>query len=595
MLILIAFSVLSGLVTVLSPCILPVLPIVLSSSAASGKARPVGVIAGLILSFSLFTLAAAWLVGWLGLSANALRLAAVALLGLLGLGMIIPALNTWLEKAFGLLPGLVRPQRAAGAGFIPGFITGAGLGVVWAPCAGPILAAVTTLAATQKLSFGAGVVVVAYAFGAGLPLLAIAYGGRALIQRVPVLTRNLQRVQQGFGVAMVLTAVLMAFNADTLVTTWLSNSVPAAWTASLNSFESSPVVGQGLAQLKSGGATPAAPAVGNLADSAAATPAAPAALNPAAAADLPNLGPAPDFTGIAHWINSPPLTLAALRGKVVLIDFWTYSCINCLRTLPYVTDWYNKYKDAGLVVVGVHSPEFAFEHDTANVAAAVKQHQIAYPVAQDNTFGTWQAYNNQYWPAEYFIDAQGNVRHTHFGEGNYDESEKVIQALLAEAGHAVQASLTQGPTVGFSAQETPETYVGAARQERFASPEAGDLNQTAYTFPAALPLHNFAVAGNWSFQPEFAQAAQAGDKLELHFYAKDVYLVMSSDQAAAVQVSVVSPAQPNQSEDVNPQGQITVQGSRLYHLAGLANSMEGTLTLQFNAPGVKVYAFTFGG
>ncbi len=585
MVILILFSVLSGLVTVLSPCILPVLPIVLSSSAASGKARPIGVIAGLIISFSIFTLAASWLVGLLGLSANVLRLVAVGILALLGLGMIVPALNAWLEKAFALLPGLVRTSRVGGSGFGPGFLTGAGLGVVWAPCAGPILAAVTTLAATQRLSFGAALVVIAYATGAGIPLLAIAYGGRALIQRVPVLTRNLQRVQQAFGVAMLLTALLIAFSADTLVTTWLTNSVPASWTASLNSFETSAAVSQGLSQLTSGGQPTPTPA-----------PAAIPNTGQAAAMDLPNAGPAPEFTGISHWINSQPLTLKDLRGKVVLIDFWTYSCINCLRTLPYLTDWYNKYKDAGLVVIGVHSPEFAFEHDTANVEAAVKQYKIAYPVAQDNDFATWQAYNNEYWPAEYFIDAQGNLRHAHFGEGNYDESEKVIQALLAQAGHSVQAPLTQGPAVPFSDQETPETYLGLDRQERFASPQAGiPAPLSTYTFPTELPLHNFGVSGSWNFLPEYAQTTEAGAKLELHFYAKDVYLVMTSDQAASVTVTLVSPKAPNQSEDVNPQSQLTVQASRLYHLVSLDNSAEGTLILQFNSPGVRAYAFTFGG
>jgi thiol-disulfide isomerase/thioredoxin len=314
-----------------------------------------------------------------------------------------------------------------------------------------------------------------------------------------------------------------------------------------------------------------------------------------AAMDLPSYGPAPELVGITHWINSQPLTLKDLRGKVVLIDFWTYSCINCLRTLPYVTSWYNKYKDDGLVVIGVHSPEFAFEHDTANVEAAVKQDKIAYPVAQDNNFATWQAFHNEYWPAEYFIDAQGNIRHTHFGEGNYDESEQVIQTLLAEAGHTVQTSLTQGPTVQFSARETPETYIGTARQSRFASPEGDNSGQGLYTFPAKLPLHGFAVSGLWDFESEFAQTATAGDELEIHFFAQDVYLVMTSDQPATVKVSLASPNAPNHSEDVDSLGQVTVQASRLYHLVGLGNTAEGMLTLHFDSPGVRVYAFTFGG
>jgi cytochrome c biogenesis protein CcdA/thiol-disulfide isomerase/thioredoxin len=591
MVILVLFSILSGIVTVLSPCILPVLPIILSSSTASGKARPFGVIAGLIISFSVFTLAISRIVSLLGLSATVLRLAAVILIGLLGLGMVIPAFNGWIENRLSFLPGLASrgPNRATGTGFWPGFLTGTGLGLIWAPCAGPILAAVTTLAATQTVTFGAVVVVIAYALGAGIPLLAISYGGRALANRIPVLTRNLQRVQQGFGVAMILTAVLIGFGADTMVTTWVTNLVPASWTVSLNSFETSPAVSQALGQLKP---TPGQPAMGGSAAGTTDTPATPST----AAMDLPNLGPAPELVGINHWINSEPLTLKALRGKVVLIDFWTYSCINCIRTLPYVTDWYNKYKDQGLVVIGVHSPEFAFEHETPNVEAAAKQIKIVYPIAQDNDFATWQAYNNQYWPAEYFIDAKGNLRHTHFGEGNYAESEKILQALLAEAGKPVQADLTQGTTVEFSQQQTPETYVGLARQGHFASPEPDmPMQSLPYTLPSELPLHAFAVTGHWDFQSEFAQETEAGDQLVLHFYAKDVYLVMSSDQPVTAKVSLAQGDTLNHSEDLNARGQITVGAARLYHLVKLDRSGEGMVTLQFDQPGVRAYAFTFGG
>ncbi len=428
MVILILFSVLSGLVTVLSPCILPVLPIVLSSSIANGKKRPLGVITGLILSFSLFTLVISQIVSMLGISAYVLRLIAVGVIGLLGLGMLLPSLNNFFAKVLGHIPGLLPQTTTQPSGFGGGLITGVSLGLVWAPCAGPILAAVTTLAATRSVNSGAVLVVMAYAVGAGVPLLAVAYGGRAVYKKAGLITRNPHRVQQSFGVVILLTAGLMAMNADTLVTSWVTSFVPANWTNQLNAFETSPQVSQQLVKLSQ----PSKQKQGLPVPTARVTTM-PEAIN------LPNLGPAPDFAGIYHWLNSSQLTMQNLRGKVVLVDFWTFDCINCIHTLPYVTAWYNKYKDKGFVVIGVHTPEFAVERDTNKVQQAIAQYQIKYPVAQDNDYATWKAYNNEYWPAEYFIDAQGNLRRTYFGEGSYDQSEKIIQQLLAEAGHPVSS------------------------------------------------------------------------------------------------------------------------------------------------------------
>jgi cytochrome c biogenesis protein CcdA/thiol-disulfide isomerase/thioredoxin len=352
MVILVLFSLLSGLVTVLSPCILPVLPIVLSTTLTGGKRRPLGVVTGLIVSFSIFTLLITQIVSLLGLSANVLRLAAVVIIGVLGLSLILPGLNALIERLFSRLPGLVKQGETQGSGFGSGLLTGASLGLIWAPCAGPILAAITTLAATQTLSLGSVLVVVAYAIGAGVPLLAIAYGGRNLMQRVPFLVRNTLQIQRVFGVVMILTAALIAFNVDTMVTAWVTDMVPASWTAKLNGFETSQAVTSQLSSL-TGGSEPAASA--------------------AASGELQDDGSAPELTGITHWINSDPLTLGSLKGKVVLIDFWTYSCVNCVRTLPFLTSWYSKYQDQGLVIIGVHTPEFAFEHDTANVEQAVKR------------------------------------------------------------------------------------------------------------------------------------------------------------------------------------------------------------------------------
>ena len=279
----------------------------------------------------------------------------------------------------------------------------------------------------------------------------------------------------------------------------------------------------------------------------------------------------------------------------MLIDFWTYSCINCLRTLPYVTAWYEKYKDQGLVVVGVHSPEFAFEKETANVEQAVQRYHITYPVAQDNAFSTWQAYQNRYWPAEYFIDAEGHLRHTHFGEGSYDESERVIQQLLDEAGAHVQDAVAQAAPPPVSQMQTPETYLGGASQDSFSSPQpAWPGMSRSYTLPEDLPLDHWALTGLWHFEASYAEAGQPRDTLRLHFRAKDVYLVMTSDQPVQATVSLVSPQQANHSEDLDAQGRLTVSASRLYHLVSLESLQEGTLDLHFDQPGVRVYAFTFG-
>jgi cytochrome c biogenesis protein CcdA/thiol-disulfide isomerase/thioredoxin len=647
MIVLLLFSVLAGLVTVASPCILPILPIVLTASVNEGRARPLALIAGLVISFTVFTLAISQVVGALGISPTALRIAAVAIIGLLGLGMFIPAFTERLELLFSRLTGLA--PRTHRAGWVGGLMTGATLGIVWAPCAGPVLAAITTLAATQRVTLASAAVTAAYGLGVGIPLLLIAYGGRGIVRRIPTLARRSRGLQRGFGVVMVGIAVLMAFGADVTVTAWATGALPAGWNDRLQAFEDTPLARTQLDRLVGRTAAPVFAAAPNDTQPTAALPIAAAPSNasppdgaaqaavpgatvppiatdrptatpaPTATAaaeampmttpmatltavpqptqpplDLPDQGPAPEFTGVTNWLNTQPLTLAALRGKVVLIDFWTYSCINCIRTLPYLTDWYAKYHDQGLVIVGVHAPEFAFERDTNNVKQAIARYGIRYPVAQDNDFATWNAYGNRYWPAEYFIDARGHVRYTHFGEGEYDQSERVIQQLLAEAGQTVHQDVTAPSAVPISGQQTPETYVGFDRQERFASPGKVMPGLTAnYDLPSSLPLHWFGVGGAWTFEHEYAQSA-TGDTLRLHFYARDVYLVMSSDTPANVRVSLISPAAANQSEDVKTDGLLAVSQARLYHLVRLPSAQEGTVELHFEQPGVRVYAFTFG-
>lgn len=583
MLLLILFSLLSGFVTVLSPCVLPVLPIVLSSSASQGKRRPIGIITGLVISFSIFTLAISEIVKLLGLSANTLRIIAVSVIGILGLSMILPKLNEWIEKALSFIPNLAGSGHKEGSGFVPGFITGLSLGLVWAPCAGPILASVTALAATQEVTLGSVVVVLSYAIGSAVPLLAIAYGGRSFIQKAPFLSNNLSKVQKVFGGVMILTAMLIALNVDVLVTVWLTDHLPSL-TSAITDLEQSEEVSEQLSKISGYEDSPSYFVSGEISEE-----------NLRSGEALPNLGPAPDLVGITNWINSEPLTLEALKGKVVIVDFWTYSCVNCVRTLPYLTDWHAKYKDDGLVIIGVHAPEFAFEEDPQNVMDAVERFGIEYPVAQDNQLETWRAFHNRFWPAKYFIDAEGNVRYTHFGEGEYEKSELVIQELLAEIGAETDENLTAVREPDYVSDQTPELYIGYLRQTNFASP--GQLvrdESSEYTFPDELPLHLFAVSGAWTFEEEFAEVEGAGAQLALHFFAKDVFLVLDSAQEATVTVEILSPDIENTSPDLNTGNALTVDEARLYHLVALDEAVDGQLLLTFNDPGIQAFAFTFG-
>jgi thiol-disulfide isomerase/thioredoxin len=380
---------------------------------------------------------------------------------------------------------------------------------------------------------------------------------------------------------VLVTAGLMAVGADTAISADLTNALPD-WTGTLQTLERAGQVQSALGGLD-GGRQSSLVASPN-----------PSAEPGGSIATLPVGQLAPDFTGIDNWLNSKPLTMASLRGKVVLVDFWTYSCINCIRTLPYVEGWYQKYAADGLVIVGVHSPEFAFEHDTSNVAAAIARFGITYPVAQDNEFKTWGAYGNQYWPADYLIDANGHVRATHDGEGDYNTTEAQIRSLLAEAGAGnlpSAAPAVSSPPIGQS--QSPETYLGTDRQSGFVTAVPAD-GVGQFSFPSSLPNDEFAVSGTFDFEPQYVQATAAGDQLEYAFDARDVYLVMSADSPVSVRVSVAGVSNVGATEDVAADGSMTVGPSRLYHLVHLGGFGHGTVTITFNSPGVRAYAFTFG-
>ena len=455
MLILITFAFLAGLVTILSPCILPLVPLVLATGSSGGKGRPLGVIAGLIVSFTFFTLALTALVAALGIPGGALRWVAVGVLALVGLALLIPTLGARLEPLFGRLAGVGAGQGRHGTA--SGLLLGATLGLVWAPCVGPIMASVIVLAATQGVTPLMVGITLAYAVGASLPLLAVMLGGRAGVARLRgTLGAAGGRVQQGLGALMLVTSLFIATGQDLRLQTLAGSYLPGDWTATLTAIVDQPAVRRELTQLRGDTtvaavpANPAAPAPtiaevpptmpGETPVPPTSTPPAPTApptVPPAAVAaprlTLPDLGPAAELAGTGRWFNTAPTTLAALRGKVVIVDFWTFACYNCNNTLPYVKSWYDKYADQGLVILGVHTPEFAYEHEAANVANAIEEKGIRFPVVQDNDYKTWRAYNNHYWPAFYFVDVQGRIRHTHIGEGAYDESEQVIRQLLAEA------------------------------------------------------------------------------------------------------------------------------------------------------------------
>jgi cytochrome c biogenesis protein CcdA/thiol-disulfide isomerase/thioredoxin len=603
MVVLVFVAFFAGLVTAVSPCVLPILPIVLATGADGDRRRPYLVIAGLIASFSFFTLASVQIISALGLPSSALRDIAIAILFVFGLTLLVPAVSAVFERATGRLqragaqlmgrstPGSLASATGAGTTFgmaaapgasnpqkrgsiAGGLLTGVGLGLVWTPCAGPILGAITSLAVTSAGSWSTLTIVLAYSIGAGLPLLAIAQGGRAMMSRLRLRSASVWATRV-FGVVVIVTAGLMAVGADTAISADLTSALPN-WTDTLQALERSNPVQAALSEIQGHSQATGQPASNN-------------------ASGLADAGSAPEFTGIDHWLNSQPLTLAQLRGKVVLVDFWTYSCINCIRTLPYVEGWYQKYAAAGFVVVGVHAPEFAFEHDTGNVSAAIARFGITYPVAQDNEFGTWHAYNNQYWPADYLIDATGHIRDSHFGEGDYDKTEANIRALLKEAGiSALPTASAANGGVPIGGSQTPETYLGSARAAGFQGTYPSDGTQTL-AFPARLDRNAWGLDGTWDVSSQDITASKAGDKLELSFQARDVYLVMSAPGSVTAHVTIAGAGAPAQgTEDVSASGELTVSSSRLYHLVHLPAAGQGTVTITFDTPGAEAFAFTFG-
>lgn len=581
MILLLLFAFFAGLATILAPCIWPVLPIVLSSSVSGekGHQRPLGITLGVMLSFGIFTLFVSYLVQTLHLNPNILRILAVFIIVFLGLTMVIPPLGIIFEMLVGKLSTLFGQgnKNTKHSGFLPGFITGLSLGVIWSPCAGPILATIATLAATGMVSFSVVLVTSAYVLGVGIPLFLFSYGGARIIAHTRGINKYTPRIQQGFGVIMIMTAIAIYYNYDQTLQLAIINKFPLLGTA-LNGFENSQLVKTQLDILKGKGLSTQETTGDN---------------NTLFNAN----SPAPEFTGITKWLNTPtPISLSSLRGKVVLIDFWTYTCINCIRTLPYVTSWYDSYHNQGFVVIGVHTPEFQFEHDSGNVEKAIAMYHIHYPVAQDNNYATWNAFSNQYWPAEYLIDQSGMIRRTEFGEGNYDETDKAIRELLKEAGHSVTKNAGSLSDQTPHGTISPETYIGANRMQYYFP--NGNVPAGDYTLSLQDPVTNtFSLGGHWIIGDEYAQTKENGI-LAYNFIASRVFLVLSPPQGGKGEIRVLLDGKqiPDglSGSDVH-KGMITVDGDRLYSLVDLHSTPQAhTLRLEFLTPGIQVFAFTFG-
>jgi cytochrome c biogenesis protein CcdA/thiol-disulfide isomerase/thioredoxin len=607
MAVLLAFAFLSGVITILSPCILPVLPIVLAGGGSGGKARPFGVIAGFVLSFSFFTLALSAIVQAIGISADAMRYAAIALITLFGVVLLVPRLRDAFDIAVSRLaskgsalgrPEGGRPSSGPKAGFWGGLPVGLSLGLVWTPCVGPIMASVISLALTQKVDGGSIVVTLAYAVGTAIPMLAIMVGGRALIAKVPGLSRNAGKIQRVFGAIMILMGAALAFQWDRKVETAILSAFPA-YGSGLTSIENLAPVKKAL-QARAGSGGPGAAANQAALSQRGTFSGAPP--DSTTAPSLGDYGAAPPFVAAGPWFNtgaqavgipspSAPLDLASLRGKVVLIDFWTYSCINCIRTLPYLKAWYGAYKDKGLVIVGVHSPEFAFERVSANVARAMRDLGVTWPVVQDNDYAQWKSYGNEYWPAHYFIDAKGRVRYWHFGEGGYEESESVIRKLIAEAGSAVDSGPVAPPPVRLAAN-TPETYLGYERGTGFASAVKPVANKAIAYSPARKPAAGeWNLRGTWTIEGQFIEPESAGT-LWLGFDAKDVYLVAEGLGAGGDITAFVDDSPAADTEDLRG-GVLEPKSSRLYHVVTLREGGPHTLRLEIKGA-MRLYSFTFG-
>jgi len=560
-------SYLGGLLTIFSPCVLPVLPFIFARSDQSFRRSGLPILLGMAATFTLLASLAAVGGAWL-VEVNLYgRYVAMLLLLLMGMALIFPALSERLTRPLVALGGRLQ-QHADQQGNLKGsLLLGVAVGFLWAPCAGPILGLVLAGAALNGANLFSAMLLLVFAAGAATSLgLALLAGGKIF----SLMKRGLgaeEWVRRGLGVAVVAGVVVIALGWDTR---FLSQFT----------FLSTARTEQKL--------------IANLADQPGIT-------------KVNEMISMPPLTGATQWFNSKPLSSDMLRGKVILVDFWTYSCINCLRTLPYLKAWDEKYRDQGLVIIGVHAPEFAFEKDPHNVEQAIHDLGITYPVALDNQYSIWNAFSNKYWPAHYLIDANGKMRHQHFGEGAYQETEQMIQTLLKEShqgdlptgSQLVQVTGTGATASSTDLEHSPETYLGFARQQNFASPEAITKDAAVhYSVPNSLKLNQWGLTGKWQISAESAQLQNAGGAISFRFQGRDLHLVLGSRDNFPVRFRVtLDGATPgaDHGSDIDAQGNGVVNQQRLYQLIRQSRKVAAhTFRIEFLDANTEAFAFTFG-
>ncbi|HEY2530889.1 MAG TPA: cytochrome c biogenesis protein DipZ [Xanthobacteraceae bacterium] len=564
---LLVLAYLGGVLTIVSPCILPVLPFVFARADHPFIKSGLPMLVGMAATFAAIATLAVVAGGW-AVDVNQYgRAIALVVLAALGLTLIFPSLaDHAMRPLVNFGAKLSSSLGAQDDAILPSFLLGVATGFLWAPCAGPILGLILTGAALNGANVTTSLLLLAYAAGAATSLaLALAVGGRVFAAMKRSLGAG-EWIRRGLGVAVLISVAAIALGLDTGFLTRVSLSN----TASLE---------QGLVDrlgptLKS------------------------------VAKEKPRTSDA--LSGAVDWLNSPPLTIEGLKGKVIVIDFWTYSCINCLRSIPYVEAWAEKYKDHGLVVIGVHTPEFAFERNINNVRAAVSNLKIEYPVAIDNEYKIWRSFDNRYWPAHYFIDAKGRTRFHHFGEGDYDQSEQVIQQLLEEAGNGnVPHSLVNVNASGVEAaasvndDQSPETYIGYDRADNFASP-GGIVENERHVYVSASPqLNQWSLSGDWTVRSEVAVLNGVGGSIVYRFHARDLHLVLgpaADGKPIRFRVTINGNAPgADHGIDTDMDGQGVVDSQRLYQLVRQNGAIrDRTFAIEFLDPGVHAYAFTFG-
>jgi cytochrome c biogenesis protein CcdA/thiol-disulfide isomerase/thioredoxin len=596
MLLLLLFALIAGAGTAITPCVLPVLPALLSASGLGGRRRPLGIIAGLAITFTITIVALASIAKGVGLGAGLTRTIAVVVLIAFGAVMLIPELA---ERVQAPLSRLARfGPKTRGTGFWTGLGVGAALGFVCAPCAGPILAAVISVSASGHTTAKSVAVAIAFVIGLSAVLFVYSIAGRSVIAWIRRRGGG-HTVERVLGVVLVLTGIVIATNLDVRFEDLLAkntSNLPGFLTDPTRALENSGAVQNRLASLrapsrfatrqKEAAAKPVATRIG-------------VSIPGVKTPSLPQLGAAPEFTGTQDWFNTPgdrPVSLASLRGHVVIVDFWTYTCINCIRTLPFLKGLYATYHKYGLDIVGIEAPEFEFEKEAGNVRQAIAGDGITYPVVQDNNLATWNAYQNQYWPADYFVDAKGEVRHTQFGEGDYKQDEAAVRELLYEAGaRQLPPPMTATAILPSSQLGTPETYLNAQRAQGFNQPlQAGTHT---YSGAANLSLNEWALKGSWDVGSESITPGSSPASIEGGVQAQKVYLVMTSAGGEPRTGRVLLDGKPIPAKfagaDVGAGGRFTVRGQRLYSLVSFPQDEQALITVQL-PPGISAYDFTFG-